>query len=220
MLELEFCSRADPYYKEVRDRHYIPNKGSQGQQLHFVVWNSGHRVGIISGGSSVYSVKSRDDFFGIPKDKKQREELWLPAIVNNTVFRLEKSEPNLGTQILSRWRKVTASLWRDLYGVHVLGFETFIVETSTRVGSMYKAQSWQLVGETAGRTKQHTSAKGMNDVRAHVDTHPKLVYCCWASRKRLPTVPYKSSWRRETAAEKTANKELTHKRKILLGRRF
>ena len=67
-IKLEFCKRTDERYKKIRDRHYIPNNGTHGQQIHFLIHYKGKIVGIISGASSVYGVKSRDDLFNITKD--------------------------------------------------------------------------------------------------------------------------------------------------------
>ena len=221
-VQLEFCSRSDSRYVDIRGRHYIPNKGSHGQQLHFIVWDGPTLVGIVSAGSGVYAVAARDKFFGVPKNREEKERYWLPAIVNNTVFRLETTRPNLGTQVLSKWRKVTRRLWQELYGVPVIGFETFIVEEPWRRGSMYLAAGWTYVGQTAGRTKAHTTKGGLADSRAHLDTEPKMVYCAYArgNRPMKPSVPYVSSWRRSTPEEKAADKRIAEARKALLGRRF
>ena len=70
---LEFCKSSDPRYQDIRDRHYVPNHGTQGQQLHFIIHYKNQVVGIISAASSVYAVKARDDYFQIPKDIKQRK---------------------------------------------------------------------------------------------------------------------------------------------------
>src|SRR5260370_5325240 len=53
-LFLEFCKRADRPYKDIRDRHYIPNAGACGQQIHFLIRYKNEIVGIISGGSAAY----------------------------------------------------------------------------------------------------------------------------------------------------------------------
>ena len=82
-IRLEFCKRTDPRYQEIRDRHYIPNNGTHGQQVHFLIHYKGNVIGIISGASSVYSVKDRDTFFNIPKDKDLKQKYYLPAIINN-----------------------------------------------------------------------------------------------------------------------------------------
>lgn len=217
MLELEFCSRSDVRYKEIRDRHYIPNRGAHAQQLHFMVWNDGEIAGIISAGSSVFSVKSRNDFFGIPSDKQERQSLWLPAIANNTVFRLETHEKNLGTKTLALWRRVTARLWEEMYGVPLIGFETFIIEESWRRGSMYKADNWKVVGETAGSTKAHN---GLDNPSTRLKVEPKIVLCRWAKKPVVPTTRYVSSWRAETEEEKLLAKKKAALRKDLLGVRF
>lgn len=220
MLELELCKRTDPRYSAMRDRHYIPNRGAHGQQLHFLVMDDDVQVGIISGGSGVYSVAARDAYFGIPSDKTERETFWLPAIVNNTVFRLEQTRPNLGTQVLSLWRRTTARLWEEFYGVPVIGFESFIIPAPHRKGSMYLADNWVSVGETAGWSKQHTSAGGAKDARQHVATEKKLTLVRWRKRPVQPTHAYRSCWRRETPEEREAAKRLARLQNEYRGRRF
>lgn len=194
-LRLDRCMRTDPTYVMMRDRHYIPNKGCHGQQMHYLVKEDNRTLGIISGASSVWAVKSRDDFFGLTKDNKRGG---LPSIVNNVVFRLEETRPNLGTQVLAMWRRQIAIDWEARYGVKVHGFETFIIETPTRRGSMYLADNWTLLGQTAGRTKQHKSPDGMKDRSDWVDTEPKLVLTRKVAKTSLST-EYKSTWRREKA---------------------
>ena len=48
-LVFEFCSREDRRYKEVRDLHYVENKGAHAQQVHFLIWHEETMAGIISG---------------------------------------------------------------------------------------------------------------------------------------------------------------------------
>lgn len=215
---LEVCKRTDPRYLEFRNRHYVPNRGSQGQQVHFLVRYHDEIVGIISGGSPVWSVADRDRFFALPKEG--RGSLWLPAIVNNTVFRLEFSEPNLGTRTLAIWRRAVEQLWPELYGIQVLGYETFIIEAPGRVGAMYRADNWTSVGSTAGRTKVHATAGGISDKSAWADTDKKLVLCRWAGKRRTPDHSYVASWRRSTPEEKALDKERTQLRAKMLGRVF
>ena len=153
---LEFCKSSDSRYQDIRDRHYVANHGTQGQQLHFIIHYKNQVVGIISAASSVYAVKARDEFFNIPKDKNLKQQFYLPSIVNNSVFRLEYHEKNLATKVLKLWRTTTQKLWKDLYGVSVIGFETFVVENDTRKGALYKADNWTTVGMTAGNAKAHS----------------------------------------------------------------
>ena len=45
-IRLERCKRTDPRYQEIRDRHYIPNHGCIGQQIHYLVFLEDEVVGI------------------------------------------------------------------------------------------------------------------------------------------------------------------------------
>ena len=91
-MELVVVQRTNKLYQEIRDRHYVANRGTQGQQIHFLITDNNCPIGIISGASSVYGVKARDNFFNIPNDQEIKQKFYLPAIVNNTVFRLELHE--------------------------------------------------------------------------------------------------------------------------------
>jgi len=102
MIKLILCKRTNPVYQDIRNRHYIENRGTHGQQLHYLIIKDDTTIGIISGASSVWSVKSRDEFFELTKENKPKG---LPSIINNTVFRLELHEKNLATRILALWRK-------------------------------------------------------------------------------------------------------------------
>jgi hypothetical protein len=129
----------------MRDRHYIPNKGSIARQLHYLVLIDGHQVGIISGASPTFSVGTRDRFFGLSNDPRQRGAQ-LKHILNNSVFRLEEHLPNLGTQVLACWRRIIARDYYHRYGSRLLGLETFIEPSECRHGALYRADNWSQVG--------------------------------------------------------------------------
>lgn len=217
LIKLEFCKRSDSRYQEIRNRHYVENKGTHGQQIHFIIWYDSEIAGIISGASSVFAVKDRDDFFKIPKDKHEKTKKYLPSIINNTVFRLEKHIPNLATAVLSKWRKVCSKLWFELYGVEVIGFETFVVEEDYRKGTLYKADNWLYVGETKGSTKSHN---GLDNKSTRIKTSIKMIYCKWAGKNKTPKNEYISSWRAETKEEKERAKRISKLRKDLIGKLF
>jgi len=215
MIELEVCKISDPRYQTFRDRHYVENHGAIGRQIHFLIWKDETIVGIISGASSVYSVKARDIFFEI---NQQNRDSLLPHLVNNTVFRLESHEKNLATMVLSTWRKVVTLLWEKFYGTSVIGFETFVVETPTRVGALYKADNWTFLGQTAGSTKV---SRNISNPHKRATTAPKLIYCRWADLHPVaPTGMHVSSWANETPEEKRLAKELQKKRAHELGVRY
>lgn len=216
-IQLEFCKRTDPRYQTIRNRHYVPNNGCHGQQIHFLIWYKGNIVGIVSGASSVYAVKSRDEFFNIPPDKEIKQKKYLPAIINNVVFRLECHEKNLATRVLSKFRRVAVDLWFQLYNVPVIGFETFVVEEDWRKGALYKADNWTFCGETVGSTKSH---KGLTNKSERVKTNSKLVYCRWVKKPVVPTTEYISSWRATTDEEKQRAKYIAKLKKELVGKKF
>lgn len=189
-LTLERVKSSHPTYQAIRNLHYIPNRGVVGQQLHYLIHLDEAPVGIISGASATWSVAARDAFFGITEANRQ---VALNSIVNNVVFRLEVRQRNLGTMVLALWRRTIASDWEARYGVPVAGFETFVIETPTRRGSMYLADNWTFAGQTKGNAKAHSTAQGIRDKTLRVITTPKLLFV-----KRVAGVPlckeYKSTW--------------------------
>lgn len=214
-MNLIVVKRTDSRYQKIRDRHYVTNNGTHGQQIHFLITEKDVPIGIISGASSVYGVKARDEFFRIPNDQKIKQKLYLPAIINNTVFRLEVHEKNMATQILSRWRKAISEMWEYIYEIPVIGFETFVVEEDYRKGTLYKADNWTFLGKTCGSTKSHN---GLINKSTRLQTDKKLIYCKWNSKKPIvPKIEYISSWRNETPEEKERNKKIQSKKESLLG---
>lgn len=185
------CRRTDPRYVEIRDRHYIPNHGCIGQQIHYLVFLDDEVVGIISGASAVYAVKSRDDYFGLTKENKRPG---LNSIINNAVFRLERNIKNLGSQILALWRRTIAKDWEEKYGVKVHGFETFIIGNEVRFGALYKADNWDFVGNTAGSTKFH---RGLDKKAERTSTCTKMVFCKKVPKTKLCT-SYIPTWNRKS----------------------
>ena len=187
-IRLVQVKRSNLIYQQIRDRHYVPNHGAIGQQIHYLILLDGECVGIITGGSAAYAVKSRDEYFGITKENRN---VALNGIVDNTVFRLERNLPNLGTQILALWRKTIEKDWYLKYGVRVAGFETFVIENERRKGSMYKADNWDYVGETEGSTKFHQHGVEKQFERRQVEK--KLVFCKFTKYAKLPT-EYTPTW--------------------------
>src|SRR6266446_1694308 len=192
-LYLESCKLTDRRYKDIRDRHYVPNSGACGQQFHFLIHYDDEIVGIISGGSAVYSTRNRDGFFRITNTIRENA---LNGIINNTVFRLEDTESNLATLCLSMWRSIVSYLWEAAYDVKVFGFETFVVEADYRKGTLYIADNWKFTGETSGSTKSHHGVGLTGGVSKREKSQPKLIFCKWHKDHREPIDQvYESSWR-------------------------
>jgi len=186
-IDLLCCKRTNAQYQEIRDRHYVANRGCIGQQLHYLIIIDNKVGGIISGASCVYAVKARDEYFGLTKENKKSS---LPSIINNVVFRLEIHIPNLATQVLSRWRKQVAIDWEERYGVKVHGYETFVVEEDFRKGTLYKADNWDFLGYTCGSAKLHNNI--LNKFSRY-KTPIKMIYAKKIPKTHLST-SYTPTW--------------------------
>jgi hypothetical protein len=171
MVELIKVKRTDKDYQEIRDRHYVPNHGCIGRQLHYNILEDGKTIGIISGASAIWASEYRDKYFKITKDNRKER---INKIIDNVVFRLEDNVKNLGTQILSQWRKQVKEDWEKRYNDNVIGYETFIFGDG-RFGSMYKADNWDYAGMTKGNTKLHKH--GAYNGTERVTTNQKMIFC-------------------------------------------
>lgn len=239
---LQFCSTKD--IKSFEANHYVRKmtaegrtgkskavgdvRGHHGQQIHYLIWyetEDGWKiVGAISGGSAVYATGVRDEFFHITKDNRERV---LNGIIDNTLFRLEWKEDNLASRIVSLWRKIVVKDWEGLYGVKPYGFETFVEYAEIgadrqRVGTLYQADNWTLVGETAGNTRTHIG-KGLTgglhgNPFTRENVSKKFVYCKWIAPFTAPqTCDYKSSWRNRTSEEMQLAKARSAWRKMRMA---
>lgn len=229
-LVFEVCSALDPRREKTRRDHYVPLKGTHGQQVHFLVWYKNKLAGAISGASPVYASGPRDKFFHITKENREKV---LNGIIDNVYFRLDIAVPNLATQILAAWRRVVVYIWEDLYTSQVFGFETFADQerggkkNNRRLGSIYLADNWTDAGDTAGNAKYHGRGGltgGLTDQphRRH-ETQVKYTLCKWVAPHCEPIIcEYKSSWRANTAVgtpdEKIRAKALRTKRKYYHGK--
>ena len=224
-IDLALCQRTHPAYLDFRDRHYISNSGCHGQQLHYLIMIDGQLHGILSGASAVYGVKSRDEFFGIAKERELRHAQ-LSSLVCNVVYRLENAPRNAATQALALWRKRIAADWEALYQVKVAGFETFVIEGSHddremvctdrhRTGALYRADNWEMLGVTAGNTKVHSTAAssgGMGAAHTRKQVCRKLIFAKKVKNVALAT-SYQSTWR-----DPIAQKVVQSRRRELLAR--
>jgi hypothetical protein len=248
-LYLEVCSANDLRYQDIRQRHYVENQGTHGQQVHFLVWYQGRCVGIISGASAVYATAARDAFFKITKANREKV---LNGIIDNVVFRLElnKQQNHLASKIVLLWEEACLWMWEKIYEVKVFGFETFIVKEgfvreevletkdkhdrperrsivvkdpsgeNIRTGATYRAAGWTLAGQTSGSTKGHNEV-GLTGVSLRKVVPIKAVYCKWVhGLSATMESDYKSSWKVSTPDEKALAKRRTKVRRELLGTRF
>ena len=180
MIQLEKVPKTHPLYQEIRNRHYVENHGCIGRQLHYFVrdaegFNS-LPIGIISGASAAWACKPRDEYFKIIHKTRAEQ---IQNIIDNVVFRLEKNEKNLATQILAQWRKQVVIDWEEQYGAKPLGFETFVDNSPDRqrYGTIYRADNWDYVGMTSGTARKFTGKK-----HEFESTTSKMIFCKWIKK--------------------------------------
>ena len=218
-VRLELVKTSNPLYIEFRKKHYIPNRGVVGQQLQYLVFYDNKVVGVIGGASAVFKTQERDKFFDLSTDRDLKTRQ-LNSIINNNIFKLDYSAPNLATIVLKKWRKQIAKDWETLYGVEVAAFETFVVEErlwngKTRNGACYRADNWNLVGITTGYGKTNTRGRTHNN---KLLKSQKLIYCLRLKGKEFCT-QYTTSWndpKRQRALARKRKEMLSDKLDILL----
>lgn len=215
LVELVRVDAMDPIYHSFRESHYIPSRGTVGQQIHYVVLYDSEPVGGISGASAVFTTEARDQFFDLSSDKDVKTTQ-LNSIINNSFFRLEYPAKNLASIVLSKWRKQVAIDWKERYGTDAAGFETFIVEERlpdgrTRNGGCYRADNWELVGITKGYGDENIRGR---EHGSDVLMQKKLIYC-----KKIPGVElcseYQTSW-----FDKDKRRRLEQEQKVLMENRL
>ena len=73
---------------------------------------------------------------------------------------MKKSIPNAGTQILKQVRNLAPDAWKEKYGDDLKYLITFVGGGNN--GAVYKADNWDMVGETAGLPKHKSSSMKWN----------------------------------------------------------
>ena len=182
-ISFELIKTSDLYWQEVRSRHYIANKGTVGRLVAAVILVNGERCGIISAGASAWCNKLRDEFFGITATDNKTKGRQLCLVLNNSVFRLERTErlndKNLGTKVLSRFRTFAEDVWLTKYGDRPVGWETYVGRSECRAGAVYKADNWTYLGDTKGTARSRPNMSSPGKI-TFTKTDPKMIFCKWS----------------------------------------
>ena len=172
--ELSFFEEPKTYAGIMKDYHYRGYRGEQGRQVKFCIACDFQIIGAISATSAIWASKHRDEFFKIDKGNRREK---IQTIINNGRFCLIPRWKNLGTQVLRKWRNESVRIWKERYGGDVIGFETFV--EGGRTGSVYKADNWVFVGETAGTEVSKGYGTLKNNMNRAIRKHgeKKLIFC-------------------------------------------
>ena len=129
---------------------YVPTSKSVGRRIDWLIYDNEDfpvkAVGMIGIGSSVYPPpKAMLEYMGL--SKFQYKDIFN-TVANNWRFCMVKSIPNAGTQILKQMRELAPPAWKKKYDDNLKYLITFVGGGNN--GAVYRADNWNMVGETAG----------------------------------------------------------------------
>jgi hypothetical protein len=137
--------------------HYLGFGGAVGENLQYVVGDAQNRpLACLVFGAAAWKCQDRDRFIGWTAEQRERN---LGLVVNNTRFLILPwvKVPDLGSWILGQVARRIVGDWQSKYGHSVVLMETFVEQSRFR-GTVYRAANWELVGVTAGRSRQDRHA--------------------------------------------------------------
>ena len=145
--------------------HYLGYSGTVGENLKYLVYDCQERLlGCMLYGAAAWRVASRDRFIGWNESARK---CGLSRIANNMRFLIlpDIRVPHLASHLLATISRRISSDWQEKYGHPILLLETF-VEQQRFAGTCYKAANWIPVGETTGRTRNHSNGTPMAPVKS------------------------------------------------------
>lgn len=137
----------------VHEYHYKSFRILVGAHIKVMVYAGGIPVACLSWSSSVFRIKSRDEYIGWSPETRNEN---IRHVVNNSRFLVVPwvEVKNLASHILGLSARTVSLQWESVYGYPIYLLETF-VERSRFKGTCYKAANWQYVGETKGHAKKN-----------------------------------------------------------------
>tara|TARA_Y100000593_G_scaffold4279_1_gene8484 strand:+ start:4574 stop:5137 length:564 start_codon:yes stop_codon:yes gene_type:complete len=142
---------------------YVPTSKSVGRRIDWLIYDNDEfpakAIGMIGVGSSVYPPpKSILEYMSLTKFEYKDI---FNTIANNWRFCMVKSIPNAGSQILKQLRQLAPIEWKKKYGDDLKYLITFVGGGNN--GAVYKADNWEMIGETAGLPKHKSSSMKWNN---------------------------------------------------------
>lgn len=138
----------------VTEHHsYVASARTVGRCIKYVINLNDEDVGTFWIGSGFKPTpKSILTYFG--KSQKEFDKIFN-NIADNKRFCMSKRIPNLGSQILKKIRFRARCDWQERYGDDLIAIVTTI--GGQKSGSVYLADNWIKIGETAGLPSQRKS---------------------------------------------------------------
>ena len=136
--------------------HYLGYTGPVGENLQYLIHDrQGRLLGCMLYGAAAWRVADRDRFIGWDNAARQRG---LSRIANNMRFLILPwvRISHLASHLLALTRRRISTDWQEKYGHPILLLESFI-EQRRFAGTCYRADNWIRVGQTTGRSRNHSS---------------------------------------------------------------
>lgn len=134
--------------------HYLKSDDMVGEQLRYVAEVDGKWLALLGWSAAAQQLKDREAWIGWNITQRRRR---LALVANNARFLILPGAdyPNLASRVLALCCKRLAEDWQQAYGHPVLVAESFVDSQLFR-GTCYKAQGWELLGDTqgSGRSRQ------------------------------------------------------------------
>lgn len=137
---------------------YVPSNASVGRRIDWIINYEGQTIGMIGLGSSVYP-PPKDILRHLNLSKEEYKAIFN-TIANNWRFCMIKSIQNVGTRVLKKLRHEAPIAWENKYGNKLTHILTFV--GAGKSGSVYLADNWSKIGETAGLPKHRSSSMKWN----------------------------------------------------------
>lgn len=132
---------------------YVSSTRTVGRCLKYLIYYQDEIIGTFWLGSGFKPTpKNILDYFNLSQSEYDKI---FNTIADNKRFCVISRIPNIGSQILSRIRKRAKKDWRDKYGDELIAIITTIGDGKR--GSVYLADNWVKIGETAGLPKRDKS---------------------------------------------------------------
>ena len=143
----------DLFNSLMHEYHYLSFKSTVGESMKYLVSDKDERpLGCVLFGSAAWKAKARDGHIGWTAEMRKKR---LNYLTNNTRFLILPwvKVPNLASCILGMVLRRLNRDWMKRYGHEISLVETFVEQNRFR-GTCYQAANWQMIGETAGRSRQ------------------------------------------------------------------
>jgi len=159
LVEVKAQSQKDIVKRIIENHHsYVPSNASVGRRIDWLIYEDdmfpSQPIGMIGIGSSVYP-PPKDLLNKLELSKSEYKDIFN-TISNNWRFCMVKSIKNAGTRILKQLRNKAPLAWKEKYGDDLNHIITFVAGGNN--GAVYKADNWEMIGETAGLPKHKSSS--------------------------------------------------------------